>query len=71
MWPAMVMVGVLWLGRTWPPTSLFEVSLHLAAAGLVYIVLFVGVAIGAVERRFYWTKLRGVLGRPQGASTAG
>jgi O-antigen/teichoic acid export membrane protein len=60
-WPAAVMVGLLWLGRRLPSTSLFEVALHLAVGGLVYVGLFLGLAIGADERRFYWTKLRGVV----------
>jgi hypothetical protein len=51
------------LGRRLPPTNLFEVALHLAVGGLVYLVLFVGFAIGAPERRFYWTKLRAIVVR--------
>jgi O-antigen/teichoic acid export membrane protein len=58
MWPAVGMIGILWLGRRWPPTSLFEVALHLAAASLVYALLFVGAAISSDERRLYWMKLR-------------
>jgi len=60
-WPAVVMVGLLWLGRRLPSTGLFEVAIHLAVGALVYVGLFLGLAIGATERRFYWTKLRGVV----------
>ena len=63
LWPAVVMTALLRFGRRIPPTNLFEVALHLAVGGMVYMVLFVGVAIGAEERRFYLTKLRGVLVR--------
>jgi O-antigen/teichoic acid export membrane protein len=61
MWPAMFMVGLLWLGRNLPLTRLYEVALHLAVGGLVYVALFIGFAIGAEERRFYWMKLRGIV----------
>jgi O-antigen/teichoic acid export membrane protein len=61
MWPAVFMVGLLWLGRQRPLTGLFDVALHLAAGGLVYVGLFVAFAIGTEERRFYWTKLRGLV----------
>jgi O-antigen/teichoic acid export membrane protein len=59
MWPAAIMVGFLWMGRRLPPTNLIEVALHLMAGGIVYLALFLGLAIEAEERRFYWAKLRG------------
>jgi Na+-driven multidrug efflux pump len=61
MWPALFMVGLLWLGRNLPMTRLYEVALQLAVAGLVYVALFIGFAIGSEERRFYWMKLRGII----------
>jgi hypothetical protein len=63
LWPAAIMVAGLWLARDVPPANLFQVAVRLAAAGLVYVALFVGVAIGGEERRFYWNKLWAVLGR--------
>ena len=63
MWPAVIMAAVLRLGRGVPPANLFEVALHLAVGGLVYVALFVGLAIGAEERRFYRTKLRAIIAR--------
>jgi peptidoglycan biosynthesis protein MviN/MurJ (putative lipid II flippase) len=63
MWPALVMALVLWFARELPPGGLFGVAVHLAAGGLVYLALFLVVAIGAEERRFYWTKLRGLVTR--------
>jgi O-antigen/teichoic acid export membrane protein len=64
LWPAAVMVGVLWLARTVrPPTSLLDVTLHAALGALVYAGLFVSVAIGSDDRRFYWTKLHALIGR--------
>jgi len=69
-WPAVVMIGVLWAGRRLSPTGLVEVALHLAAGGLVYVGLFLGLAIGAEERRFYWTKLRGLVSHQRPAPAA-
>jgi O-antigen/teichoic acid export membrane protein len=70
MWPGAIMIVLLWLGRRVPPTSLVEVALHLAIGGLVYMGLFLGVAIGTDERRFYWTKLRDLLPRQRRAPAA-
>lgn len=63
MWPALVMGALLWLGRALSPTGLFEVGLQLAIGGLVYFGLFIALAIRLEERRFYWTKVRGLFGR--------
>ncbi|HJR58575.1 MAG TPA: oligosaccharide flippase family protein [Vicinamibacterales bacterium] len=71
MWPAVIMIGALWLGRQLPPAGLLSVAAHLAAGGLVYAGLFLGLAIGAVERRFYWMKLRGLVTRHRRAPAAG
>jgi O-antigen/teichoic acid export membrane protein len=70
MWPAAIMVGLLWLGRRVQPMGLIWVALLLAAGGLVYVALFLGLAIGAEERRFYWTKLRGLASRQRRAPAA-
>jgi hypothetical protein len=70
MWPALVMIGLLWLGRFLAPTSLVEVALQFAAGGLVYAVLFVGLAIGSGERRLYWTKLRSLVARQRRSPAA-
>jgi O-antigen/teichoic acid export membrane protein len=64
MWPAVIMVALLRLGQRLPATNLFEVALHLGVGGLVYLALFLGLAIGADERRFYWRKLRDLVARP-------
>jgi O-antigen/teichoic acid export membrane protein len=61
LWPAVIMIGVLWPGRR--STNLLEVAIWLAVGGLVYLGLFVGVALNRRERQFYWTKLRDVVGR--------
>jgi O-antigen/teichoic acid export membrane protein len=70
MWPAVIMVGLLWIGRRVLPAGLIWVALLLAAGGLVYVALFLGLAIGAEERSFYWTKLRGLASRQRRAPAA-
>jgi O-antigen/teichoic acid export membrane protein len=70
LWPAAVMVGMLSLGRRLPPDGLVDVALRLAAGGLLYAWLFIGVALGAEERRFYWTKLRSLFARQRRAPAA-
>jgi O-antigen/teichoic acid export membrane protein len=70
LWPAAIMTMALWLGRDLPPGGLFGVALHLAAGGLLYLALFLRLAIGADERRLYWTKLRGLVTRQSRAPAA-
>ena len=70
IWPGVLMIGVLKLLGQTPPSGLIAVGVHLAVAGAVYAGLFVGVAIGAEERRFYWTKVRSSLERRGRASVA-
>jgi len=63
LWPALIMAAALRFGLRLPPSNLVEVALQLAAGGLVYFALFVGLAIGTRERRFYWTKIRAIVAR--------
>ncbi|HEY7170310.1 MAG TPA: flippase [Vicinamibacterales bacterium] len=61
LWPAVIMIGVLWPGRQ--ASNLFEVAVWLAGGGLVYLGLFLGVALNREERQFYWSKIRHLVGR--------
>lgn len=70
MWPAGIMAAVLWLSRGWLPQNLLGVALQLAGGGLVYLVLFAGLAIGSEERRLYYTKLRSLVTRSWQPSAA-
>ncbi len=70
MWPALIMTLVLWFGRNLPPGRLPGVAVHLLVGGLIYLGLFLGLAIGADERRFYWSKLRGLVTRQRQAPAA-
>jgi O-antigen/teichoic acid export membrane protein len=69
MWPTAVMAVGLWLAERLPIANLFDVALHLTAAGLVYVALFAGVAVGPDERRFYWQKARSLIARPHGRTS--
>jgi O-antigen/teichoic acid export membrane protein len=60
LWPAVIMIAVLWPGRQ--STNLLEVAIWLAVGALTYLGLFLGVALNRLERQFYWTKLRHLLG---------
>ena len=71
MWPALVMTALLWwLGRALPPRNLIGVGLQLALGGLVYVGLFLGLAIRGEERDFYWMKLRTLVVRQWRAPAA-
>jgi O-antigen/teichoic acid export membrane protein len=61
MWPGAFMVVALQLGTRVMPAGLFGVALDLAGGGLVYLILFLGVAMGTEDRRYYWTKIRTLL----------
>jgi O-antigen/teichoic acid export membrane protein len=71
MWPGAVMVALMWFARSHVPIGLTGVALHLAAGGIVYAALFLGLALTAGERQLYWAKLRGLLARQREAPAAG
>jgi O-antigen/teichoic acid export membrane protein len=61
LWPAAVMVA-MW--RLMPrPATLVELAATLVVGGAVYFLLFVGVAVGREERRFYWSKAQRLIVR--------
>lgn len=63
-WPAAVALGLLAFVPAHVTTSLWEVVLVSAATGLVYLALFLGVAIGRQDRHRYLGKLRTIAGWP-------
>ena len=67
VWPAVVAGAALWLLRPSLPVNLLGLVLGSAAAGLLYLALFI-VAIGRVDRAFYWEKLRQVMDSRQESS---
>jgi len=70
IWPAAFMIAALRLGARLPPAGLFGVALHLAGGGLLYLILFIGVAMRTDERQFYWLKIRTLLDRNHRAAVA-
>ena len=71
-WPGIAMVVFLSVVRPLaPPGGLLAVAGHLTAGGIVYFALFLTVAIGGEERRFYWTKLRSLFARHRSVSVPG
>lgn len=63
VWPALVVAGVLAYTRTISSGTFLAVALQAAAAGILYVVLFVGAAIGRHDRALYITKAKELLGR--------
>jgi O-antigen/teichoic acid export membrane protein len=63
-WPAVLVLGGLALVRDRAGTSLAHALLQGAVVGLVYVVLFVGLAIGREDRNRYLGKLRSIAGWP-------
>ena len=61
LWPSAIMVAFWWLGPR--PTTLVELAIRLTVGGLVYVGLFLGVAVGSQQRRFYLTKIQRVVAR--------
>jgi O-antigen/teichoic acid export membrane protein len=63
-WPAAIALGLLAFVSDGLHPSLLECLVYGAATGLLYELLFVGVAIGSQERRRYLARLRSIAGRP-------
>ena len=64
LWPAAVMTFFVIATRPFVPQTLVAVGVEMAAASLVYAVVFVFLGIGTVERRFYVSKIRELMRRP-------
>ena len=64
LWPAAVMTFFVIATRPFVPQTLVAVGVEMAAASLVYAVVFVFFGIGTVERRFYISKARELMRRP-------
>jgi O-antigen/teichoic acid export membrane protein len=68
LWPAAISSGLLIWVRDDLGTNVVLIVAAAAAAGLLYAALFLGAAVGAEERQWYFAKLRVVLrpARPVG-----
>jgi O-antigen/teichoic acid export membrane protein len=64
LWPAFPAFGLLALVRNSVGPSLGQCVLYGGAAGALYLLIFVGVAIGRADRARYVARLRGMTFRP-------
>jgi O-antigen/teichoic acid export membrane protein len=65
VWPALLVLGGLAVVRNPSSTSLIHALLQGAMSGLLYTIIFVGLAIGRRDRTRYLGKLRSLTGWPQ------
>ena len=63
IWPAFVVSAVLALTRDLSSGTLLAVALQAVSAGLLYLVLFFGVAVSRKDRLYYFTKALELAGR--------
>ena len=64
IWPALAMTAFVLATRDLVPPTLVAVGAEMAAACLVYAIVFVFFGISTVERHFYLSKARELLQRP-------
>ena len=70
VWPAFAAGTLLWFTRDHVPGTLIGVLGETLAAGLLYLVLFLGIAVGKHDRALYLSKAREMLARPPKAPGA-
>ncbi len=63
VWPAAAMAAYIEATRPLIPVTLIPVLANMAAAALVYVAVFVALAISSADRRFYLSKLFEATGR--------
>jgi O-antigen/teichoic acid export membrane protein len=68
VWPALPAAVAVWLLRDTATPTVFTVALQSIAGGLLYVVLFFGVAIGRRDRALYVQKARELIGRRSAAA---
>ena len=70
LWPLVVMAGFLAITRNLASTSLPGIALQATSAGLIYLAVFLMLAIDREERHWYLAKVRDLLRRASAAATA-
>jgi hypothetical protein len=68
-WPALIVGGLLFVSRSFTPAGLGFVVVEAAAAGLLYVGLFV-VAVGRHDREQYTAKFWELTGRKRDLAPA-
>jgi O-antigen/teichoic acid export membrane protein len=67
LWPAVVMAAFLAITRNFMSVSLAAVALQAITGGLLYLVVFLMLAISREERQWYISKAKRLVGRPRAA----
>jgi len=70
LWPLVVMAGFLAITRNLASVNLAAIALQAITAGLIYLAVFLMLAIDRGERQWYFAKLRDLLRRASAAATA-
>ncbi len=65
LWPAVLPCVMLFYARPWIGTSVWRIVVAAVVAGLMYAAVFLGVALGNEERRWYVDKVRSLIRRPR------
>lgn len=68
VWPALVMASLLAITRNLVSVNLMAIALQAIIAGIVYLAVFLTLAIGRREREWYVAKARQLVGRPSAAA---
>ena len=63
VWPTICMGGFLVLSRRFFAPGIISTAVQAASAGLIYVILFLSLAVGRTERNWYLAKVRLVIGR--------
>jgi O-antigen/teichoic acid export membrane protein len=68
LWPGLVMAAFLVLSRNVAGVSLAAIAFQAVTAGLIYLAVFLLLAIDRQERQWYLSKLRQLIKRPSAAA---
>lgn len=68
LWPAIVMAAFLALTRNLVSVNIAAIALQAIIAGLLYLVVFLVLAISSEERQWYITKAKRLVKRPRAAA---
>jgi O-antigen/teichoic acid export membrane protein len=70
LWPAIVMALFLAITRNLASVNLASIGVQAILAGLIYLTVFLTLAIGREQRKWYFSKARQLLKRPSTAAAA-
>lgn len=70
VWPAVIMASFLAITRNLASANLAAIALQAITAGLIYVAIFLMLAIDREERQWYLAKARQLIKRPSAAAAA-